>query len=409
MPVDFARVPPRVVVPDPPHLIWPLWAMLFAIVMSAGAALSVYILPPSDGANNLWFWISTIAYPAMAWLFLLCWWLGWRHARRSTAEATNYVNERELQRCHQQASQPLAVLSHAWCFSESEEKNGVAGLVEGNLKLDPRVSLADPDTDVTARWIDIPGQAFYSGSEVAENARRIATFEWLLLRLLGKLASDLRVLPASLTLRVTLSIAEPIDAEAAGQLLRRMLIEMRLHADVTVEATNENVSLFQIDAWLDSKDAKLAHLLVAIQLRNAISEVLAAGSAEAGVALLFGLPSHAQTPTVHVHRPSKGAQDAIDATLALATRWGASRAPEFKASWERSVSPPFRTAIQSSSELDPNTSLISLDTSVGDCGIAGSWLALALASQQAMNTAEPQLVLVQEGGELIALTCKKHT
>jgi hypothetical protein len=409
MSVDFARVPPRVVVPDPPHLIWPLWAMLFAIVMSAGAALSVYILPPSDGANNLWFWISTIAYPAMAWLFLLCWWLGWRHARRSTAEATNYVNERELQRCHQQASQPLAVLGHAWCFSENEEANGIADLVDGNLKLEPRVSLADPDTDVTARWINIPGQAFYAGSEVAEDVRRIATLEWLLSRLVGKLANDLRLLPASITLRVTLSIAEPIDAEAAGQLLRRMLNEMRLNADVTVEAKNENVSLFQVDAWLDSKDAKLAYLLVAIQLRNAISEVLAAGSAEGGVALLFGLPSHAQTSTVHVHRPSKGAQDAIDSTLALATRWGVSRASEFKAAWESSVSPRFRTAIQSSSEFDPNTSLIGLDTSVGDCGIAGSWLALALASQQAMNTAEPQLVLVQEGEELVALTCKKHT
>jgi hypothetical protein len=69
----------------------------------------------------------------------------------------------------------------------------------------------------------------------------------------------------------------------------------------------------------------------------------------------------------------------------------------------------YRTAIKSSSKVDPNTSLISLDTSIGDCGIAGSWVALALASQQAMNTAEPQLVLVQEGEELIALTCKKHT
>jgi hypothetical protein len=88
-----------------------------------------------------------------------------------------------------------------------------------------------------------------------------------------------------------------------------------------------------------------------------------------------------QTPTMHVHRPSKGAQDEIDSTLALATRWGESRAPEFKAAWERSVSPPFRTAIQSSSEVDTNTSLISLDTRVGDCGIAGSWLALDLASQ----------------------------
>jgi hypothetical protein len=88
-----------------------------------------------------------------------------------------------------------------------------------------------------------------------------------------------------------------------------------------------------------------------------------------------------QTPTIHVHRPSKVVQDEIYSTLPLATRWGASRAPEFKAAWERSVSPPFRTAIQSSSEVDTNNSLMSLATSVGDCGIAGSWLALALASQ----------------------------
>jgi hypothetical protein len=334
---------------------------------------------------------------------------GWLNARRSTAEATNQISERELQRCHEQASKPLAVLGQAWCFSEIEEGNRIAGFIDGSLKLQPRASLAEPGTDVTARWIDIPGQWFYAGSEIAENARHTATFEWLLSRLLGKLAADLRLLPASVTLRVTLSIGDAINPEAASQLLRRMLTEMRSNTNVTVEGAGETVSLFQIDAWLDGNDAKLAHLLIAIQLRNAISETLEEGTAEAGAALLFGQPSHAKTPTVHVHRPSKGARGAIDATLSLAMRWGASQAPEIKAAWECGVSPPFRVAIQSSSSFDPNTSLISLDTSIGDCGIAGSWLAVALATQQAMDTAEPQLVLVQEGEELVALTCKKQT
>jgi len=409
MPVDFARVPPNVVVPEPPRISWPLWALLFAILMSAGAGLSVYLLSPSEASNGPWFWICVIAYPAMAWSLLLCCWLGWLHARRSTAEATNHINERELLKCHQLAGKPLTVVGQAWCFSGNEEKNGIEGLVNGNLKLQPRASLAEPGTDVTARWIEIPGQPFFAGSEVAESARRTATCEWLLLRLLGRLENDLRLLPASLTLRVTLSVGETINPDAASQFLRTMLSNMRANTDVTVEATNESVSLFQIDAWLDSNDATFAYLLVAIQLRNAISEIPEEGSAEAGVALLFGPPSHARTPTVHVHRPSKGVRDVTDATLSLAMRWGASQASEIKAAWECAVTPPFRTAIQSSTRFDPQTLLISLDTSIGDCGIAGPWLALALAAQQAMNKAEPQLVLVQEGEELIALTVKsKH-
>jgi hypothetical protein len=220
---------------------------------------------------------------------------------------------------------------------------------------------------------------------------------------------------------VTLSLNAVLDAQTARQRTHDMLDELNLRvADMTVDATSDPVSLFQVDAWLDEEaeananaKSNAAHLLIAIQLRPALSEVLEAGVAEAGVALLFGRASraHALTgePALRVHRPAKGAQDTVGETLDCAQRWGLSLPSLTGGAWTSAISSEFEGVIRSLPAFDPTTRLIRLDATVGDCGVASGWLAVALAARQALNSGEPQQVIARENEELIALTCRTQT
>jgi hypothetical protein len=289
MPIDFARVPPKVAVPELPRLSLTVWACLFVLVTSGGAGFAIYTLPPGTSSDTAWFWICVAVFPVLAWTFLLFARLTFLHVQRATAIATNRVSDRELDKCHARASEPLALIGHAWIFSGVDEENEASEITDGAVQLKPRPSLASSNSDVTARWIDIPGRSFNAGNAFSERKRHKEIIEWLLERLVTRLAPQLRKLPSSTSLRVTLSLSAHVDEKLAGQRLAIMLADLHLSIDVTVDATNEKVSLFEVDSWLDDITDRTVHLLVALQLRNAISNLLEKRMAEAAVALLWDI------------------------------------------------------------------------------------------------------------------------
>jgi hypothetical protein len=65
------------------------------------------------------------------------------------------------------------------------------------------------------------------------------------------------------------------------------------------------------------------------------------------------------------------------------------------------------TAIRRATKARDDTTWMALETSIGACGKAGPWLALALAAENARVTADPQLVLCEEDDMLVALVCRK--
>ncbi|WP_158940300.1 hypothetical protein [Burkholderia sp. S171] len=413
MPIDFARVPPKVAVPELPRLSLTVWAFLFVLVTSGGAGFAIYTLPPGTSSDTAWFWICVAVFPVLAWTFLLFARLTFLHVQRATAIATNRVSDRELDKCHARASEPLALIGHAWIFSGVDEENEASGITDGAVQLKPRASLASSNSDVTARWIDIPGRSFNAGNAFSERRRHIEIIEWLLECLITRLAPQLRRLPSSTSLRVTLSLSAHVDEKLVGQRLAIMLANLHLGIDVTVDATNEKVSLFEVDSWLDDINDRTVHLLVALQLRNAISNLLEKRMAEAAVALLVGHSSlaavYADGSSVRVHRPERGPRETPDEILASAARWGRSAMSEIDTAWTCDVSPNSYLSIRSSKHFDPRTGLCDLNATIGDCGYANQWLTLALAARQSTDSGFPQSIIVQEGEELIALTCKKHT
>lgn len=414
MPIDFARVPPRLVIPRQPQPSRLIWAVLFIAVMGLGGALAVFLWPTGRSTSTAWFWFCVVGYPALAWGFLLCCHLAYSYAKRSGAIAHNVICAREEVKCHERASWPLLVLGHAWCFSADDKENSVEELVAGNVRMVPRASRAMPGVDVNARWLEIPGKSFHAGNELTEHARHRVVCDWLVAQLLGRVSAGLTALPARTVLHVSLALQSATDPSQVRTRLQEVLRATAPMLRVEINVGKDQLSLFETDAWHDRLGPSDALLLVSINLRHAVSERLQDGVAEAGVALLLAHPEIARSPStdatvLHLHRPAVGPAAHIGETLKLALRWGRTESKHPTTVWNSGLAEELLRVVKSSFPADAQTHWIDLETTVGNCAGAGAWLATALALEHATRVGEPQLVVTQDGDDLIALVCRRQT
>ncbi|KUY84498.1 hypothetical protein [Burkholderia sp. RF4-BP95] len=412
MPVDFNRVPPRVAVPPAPQPSVLVWTSLLVLMMGAGAALAIMLWPAGAPTNTLWFGFCLAGYPFMAWAFLLCAWLGYGYVRRNQAIAFNRISDEAEQRCHAVAGRPLAILGHAWCFAADDSENSLEGILTGTELAKLRPSGAVADTEINARWLDIPEMHFQPGNELAEHIRHHAVCTWLLERLIDRLLPQLQRLPPQTKLQIELHHRSRLKSEAVEVQLREVLSKRVAVLKVDIVPGEHTIPLFRTDAWHDKRDVNTAHLMIAVELRDAISAVLSDGVAEAGVALLVGHPrvTSSATPVgLWLHRPAKGAFDAAARTIELAARWGRSSCDRLRTVWGHGLTGDKVSAVRQAALFPNETRWIALESSVGDCSGAGAWLAVVLAAENAQTTGDPQLVLCGEDEGLIALMCRKQT
>jgi hypothetical protein len=413
MSVDFNRVPPLVAVPAPPQPSTIAWTILLVLTLAAGAGLTILLWPASRPTNTPWFWFCMTGYPLLAWAFLLCSRLGYGYVRRNEVIAANSISEEAKEACHILASKPLAILGHAWRFSTKDADNAFDAIRSGSTKLEARTGASSIAGDVVARWLEVPETQFDPGNELDEYVRHRAICTWLLAHFTSRLAPQLNALPSRTKLQVEICVRSKSKAIAFEDPLRHLLLAQTTieEKDLDIRPASAPISIFETDAWLDSEDANKAYLLIAIELRDAISTVLSNGVAEAGVALLVGrphlLPLPLQSTTTRLHRPAKGDLGGIKETLELATSWGGlSRKNLMRTVWTHGLTGDEATAVKQAANLADETNWMTLETSVGDCASAGPWLAAAFAAENARTTGEPQLVLCRQDDELVALVCK---
>jgi hypothetical protein len=413
MPVDFNRVPPLTAVPDPPQLSTIAWTILLVLTLAAGAGLTILLWPASRSPNTPWFWFCMTGYPSLAWAFLLCSRLGYGYVRHNEAIATNSISEEAKEACHILARKPLAILGYAWCFSTKDADNAFDGIRNGSTKLEGRPGASGVAGEVAARWLEVSDTRFDAGNELDEHVRHRAICTWLLAYFTSRLAPQLNALPSRTKVQVEICLRSKVKAAASEDPLRDLLrARTTVEAgDLDIQPTGTPISIFETDAWLDGNDVNKAYLLIAIELRDAVSTVLSDNVAETGVALLVGhpnlLPSPLRSTATRLHRPAKGDLGAIRETLELATSWGGLPPNNLmRTVWAHGLTVEQTTAVKQAANLTDDTNWMTLETSVGDCESAGPWLAAAFAAENARTTGEPQLVLSRQDDQLVALVCK---
>lgn len=410
MPIDFERVPPRVAVPLPPRPSALLWAILLAMTIGLGFGLTVAVRSKGPTAEDPWFWCCALFFPALVWIFLFSVSRGIAHARHSESLAINRVSDRFEQECHRAASLPLVVLGHAWCFSARDEDDTADSVVSGSLQLCTRPGAAQPGTDVRARWLEIPGEPFHYGNELVEYKRHLAVSNWLFARLVDRVSAGLAELPAHTLLHVDVCADSLADVAELESRLQGLILVQAPTLQLKVNATAKHFSLAYVDSWHDQLKPGDARLLVCLQLRKAVSELLQDGVAEAGAALLVARPETVRNaPSLHLHRPAQGEADGKSSAVDLAIRWCRADASQVSTIWSHALSEGLMRPAKSSSKLSRDAQWLDVATTVGNCNGAGAWLATVLALEHARQTGSPQLVLSELDNELIGLACKLST
>jgi hypothetical protein len=223
---------------------------------------------------------------------------------------------------------------------------------------------------------------------------------------------QLSALPQRTKLQVELHHQSRLKSEAVEKRIRDSIAERVPSLKIDLKQGEHASSLFRVDAWLDKRDVNTVYLLIAVELRDAISAVLSGGVAEAGVALLVGqsrLASQVNSFGLWLHRPAKDSFDAATRTLGLAARWGHASRDRLRTVWTHGLTDDSVGAVRRAASFSDEMRWNVLETLVGDCSGAGPWLAVALAAESAGTTGDTQMVLCGEGQDLIALVCRKQT
>jgi hypothetical protein len=392
MPVDLGALPDRVKVPDEQRALVP-WLIALVLILAAGAAASILTWPDGRSTQTPWFWMRAFGLPALLWLSVYSAWRFVNAHRRRNALEDNAAIDRKEQRLHDDASVPFTVIGQSWRLSSWDDKQRAEDAMKNRESTD---------------WVGfvIPDRPFFPGNHADEVLRHAALLEWLLVEMVSPLAHEIK---DGRKTAIWLRLDSLLPTDDTRAVISRAWATLGLLHPEKVQLL-EMMSLYAIDGWLDECRRQPRHLAIAVQLRGAISGGLQTGQAEAAAALLLqrmSADSADSESVVFAHRPAKASIESFDEGVANALRWGNGDSDPISAVWNAGLSEPLAKAFKSMKLPMNNAATVELTRTVGDAGIAASWLALALAAERAGAGAGAQLIMDQQDGDLVATVCRK--
>ena len=392
MPVDFDTLPARTVIPGARRFPG-LWLIVAVFVVTAGAAISIATWAPGREKQTLWFWVRSFGLPLLVWLLAYS---GWRFLgahRLQNALADNAAIDRQEEQLHAEASVPFAVIGQSWRFSGVVSQNSIeaAARVRGLEELTGLV---------------IPDRPFLRGNRADEVERHAALLEWLLVELVNPLAHELQV---SRTTKIWLALDSMLSSETAEAAIARAWVALGLERAEEVQLL-ESLPLYALDGWLDARACHARHLVIAVQLRGAISGEMQRGQAEAGTAVLLSSTLAGvrdATALAYAHRPTRGDRESVSTSVINALRWGHCSDGHIDAAWNAGLAEPLVEAFKRLGGAVNDAPSMALAQTIGNVGVAAPWLALSLAAAKAKEGAGAQLILDQQEGDLVAMVCRR--
>ena len=394
MPVILTSPRSESTTPAPPKLI--VWLVVFTVVMLVGVVSTLLSWPKAEPTSTAWFWVRLLVFPALAWCILFGLRLHYYNEETDRQQAEDEVWAEDRAESIRFASEPLAVLGHAYLCALNS-----ADAAQGQTKLSAQGA---PLSEGAIRHTTL---------SLADDEGSVGRYRSSFMELLGPMADAISVLPRSVPFDIRLQL--PVEADPA--LLFNTWQECWRECDFRPAETSllaAGKGLMVLDEWLDicgGPELEKITLYVAVQLHDKPP----AGSAEAAVALLLGwapLTARKGLPALALlHRPVETDLAVLNDAAALSLLWGNTEAAQVSDLWQAGLSKADKPAlVKASSDLalgisqtDDLSGIHDIDVAIGNAGVAASWLALAMAVEHATTTGKAQWIACRENTLRLAI------
>jgi len=384
--------------PEPPRPI--VWLGVFVVFMIAFVVAALLTWPKGEPTGSAWFWIRLLGLPALAWCVVFGLRLHYYDDETARREARMELRRQERNKAIEFASEPLAVLGHAF-LSAAGEASLSEHVLNGNTLLSARKATAGNDA------------IRHTVLNSDEGATLLDRYRWCFEKLLEQMSETLDAVPYDIPLAVGLHVPageQQADIVAAWSDCWK---SKRLR-DAAAELIQTEQGVMMVDEWLDiwgGPSLEKFMLLVSVQLHAAPPP----GSGEAAVALLLGwapLAERRGVPSLALlHRPIVADVAEPREGISKALLWGRAQAKRINDLWQAALEREDKTTLlECASGLSLGLSQTSglpgvhdIDTVIGDAGVCSGWLAIGLGAAQASSAGTPQLIAWREGSLRIAV------
>jgi hypothetical protein len=380
--------------PAPPKPI--VWLAVFVVIMLAGGASTLLGWPRTEPTGTTWFWICTLVFPALAWCILFGLRLHYYNEEMDRQQAEDETREVDRAEAIRFASEPLAVLGHAYLSAL-----GSLGVASGQ-------------TALHAETAESGGDAIrHTALTLADDDGSVGRYRSGFMELLGPIADAINAVPRNLPFKVRLDFPPEVDQALLLNTWQTCWQECEFRpADASLCATERGA--MELDGWLDIRggpELEKFTLFVSVQLHHEPPS----NSAEAAVALLLGWAPLVERlglkPLALVHRPVEVDLISLNAAVTLGLLWGKAEALQLNDLWQAGLERKDKSAlVQVASDLslgisqsDQLSGIHDIDVAIGDAGVAAGWLALVLAIEHAAMTGKPQLMATRKSTLRLAI------
>lgn len=366
------------------------WLVFLIVLIATGGFVTAYFWPAGEPTRTTTFWLCFLGFPmalggiivALRWLvYLIGEWFadGWDRAR-----------ERDLAEDIHNGQRSLAMLGHVVHLPHviSAEFVSQQFLIPDGITLPSQV---DETGEVLIHQASFSDVVLPVQDRVKERIHMLLTE--------ASLQSAFQRLPQKTSLSVMFQFSPDISVSPEERhLLQKFVKNCPGFPFSMIFVPGEGLQA--VDAWLDQPD-KMQHLLViALNLTEKVTD----GVGEAEVALLMRSSDSSEAAcnvVAEIHRPEQvTSEQGFKSALLQALHWGDTAAEEIKHVW--------LTGTGASNEA---TSLFSgagvhfpaagqpcdIDLKAGLTGRVSPWLAMAVAAEQAEQSASPQVVMCVPG------------
>lgn len=391
MALDFRKLPPEEPVPAKPRSLF-LWIMASFMIAVLGVFAVLFLWPQGELTGTPWFWTCVVVYPFGIATFVVLRCYSIYEGRRLDAVAWNKARDDYLTDVFERESQPLAVIAASYRFSSEAEEDEFGKLLDGSVKLEPRM-VPRPDTPpVNARWFDKPDADTDGNRFNRDDVRQRYVVAWAFRVAIEEVAQAVRSLPTDVNLSVQLLLPDALKSNEVLAAWDQQWEESNL-GRVNARVLPECPDLTYVDTWLDEINRNLNHevrLLVCVRLNSIHQAPPPDGSAESVVVILitpdavrraFSLASIAL-----LHRPTGTNDCSTEVALDRALQWGRAEPAAIKRVWQGGLDVATENAATAALvRTGIATKPTNIDYMVGHVGAAAPWLAMACAAISAQH------------------------